>query len=66
LKTSKDEPVPALKAPFALCDNAFDSIAGGGAQELLKSGNTQRSKFYALLYATLHDNEEYGYLAMYR
>jgi hypothetical protein len=64
-KKSKDELVAALKASFALCDNAFDSIARGGAQEALKSGNTERSKFYTLLYATLHDNEEYGYLAMY-
>jgi DinB superfamily len=64
-KTSKDELVAALKASFALCDNAFGSIGGGGAQDALKSGNTQRSKFYTLLYATLHDNEEYGYLAMY-
>ena len=32
---------------------------------MMKAGDTEHSKFWSLLYATLHDNEEYGYLAVY-
>jgi hypothetical protein len=33
--------------------------------QMMKAGETEHSKFWSLLYATLHDNEEYGYLAVY-
>ena len=64
-KTSKAELVAALKASFELCDSAFDSMTDATAAQMLKAGNSERSKLGTLLYATLHDNEEYGYLAMY-
>jgi uncharacterized damage-inducible protein DinB len=32
---------------------------------MIKTGKTERTKLDTLLYATLHDTEEYGYLAMY-
>jgi uncharacterized damage-inducible protein DinB len=64
-KTSKADLVVALKASFALCDSAFDSMNDASAKQMLKAGSGQRSKLGTLLYATLHDNEEYGYLAMY-
>jgi hypothetical protein len=35
-------------------------ISGGNERS-----DTEHSKFWSLLYATLHDNEEYGYLAVY-
>ena len=63
--TAKAELVAALKTSFDECDSAFASMTDASAKEMLKAGNGQRSKLGTLLYATLHDNEEYGYLAMY-
>ena len=64
-KTSKVDLVAALKASFDECDGAFDSTTDATATQRMKAGDTERSKFWSLLYATLHDNEEYGYLAVY-
>ena len=64
-KTSKGDLVAALKVSFDECDSAFDAVSDATAVQILKAGNAERSKFGTLLYATLHDNEEYGYLSMY-
>jgi hypothetical protein len=40
-------------------------MTDAAATVMMKSGDTEHSKFWSLLYATLHDNEEYGYLAVY-
>lgn len=64
-KTSKADLVAALKESFDECDSAFDSMTPETAVKRIKSGNTERSKLGVLLYATTHDNEEYGYMAMY-
>lgn len=64
-KTTKADLVAALKASFDECDSALDSTTDATATQMMKAGDTQRSKFWSLLYATLHDNEEYGYLAVY-
>ena len=64
-KTSKSDLVAALKASFDECDGVFDTTTDAIATQMIKSGDTEHSKFWALLYATLHDNEEYGYLAVY-
>jgi hypothetical protein len=64
-KTSKADLVAALKVSFDECDAAFDLMTSDTAAQMLKSGNSERSKLGTLLYATLHDNEEYGYLSMY-
>ncbi len=63
--TAKADLVAALKASFDECDKAFETMTDASAKEMLKAGTGQRSKLGTLLYATLHDNEEYGYLAMY-
>ena len=63
--TTKADLMAALKTSFDECDKGFDSMTDASAKEMLKAGNGQRSKLGTLLYATLHDNEEYGYLAMY-
>jgi uncharacterized damage-inducible protein DinB len=64
-KTSKADLVAALKESFNECDSAFDLMTPENAVKMIKSGSTERSKLGVLLYATTHDNEEYGYLAMY-
>jgi hypothetical protein len=56
--------VAALKASFEECDSAFAMMTGDTSAQMVKAGG-ERSKFGTLLYATLHDNEEYGYMAMY-
>jgi uncharacterized damage-inducible protein DinB len=63
-KTSKADLVAALKASFEECDSAFAMMTGDTSAQMVKAGG-ERSKFGTLLYATLHDNEEYGYMAMY-
>ena len=64
-KTSKADLTAALKASFDECDSAFDTINDTTANEMIKMGNAQRTKLGALFFATTHDNEEYGYLAVY-
>jgi uncharacterized damage-inducible protein DinB len=63
-KTAKADLVAALKASFDECDAAFDSITDANAGEML-GGRAPRSKLGTLIYVTTHDNEEYGYLAVY-
>jgi uncharacterized damage-inducible protein DinB len=63
-KTSKEDLVAALKTSFDECDSAFALMTDSTAAQMVKVGG-ERSKLGTLLYATLHDNEEYGYLAMY-
>lgn len=64
-KTSKADLVAALKASFDECDSAFDSMTEATAKQVIKTGSVERSRLGTLLYATTHDTEEYGYLAMY-
>ena len=63
--TSKADLTAALKASFDACDSVFESTTDAAATVMMKAGNTEHSRFWSLLYATLHDNEEYGYLAVY-
>lgn len=63
-KTSKADLVAALKVSFDECDSAFALMTDSTATQMVRAGG-ERSKLGTLLYATLHDNEEYGYLAMY-
>jgi uncharacterized damage-inducible protein DinB len=64
-KTSKGDLEAVLKASFDECDSVLDSTTDATATQMMRAGDTQHSKFWSLLYATLHDNEEYGYLAVY-
>ncbi|MBI3694618.1 MAG: DinB family protein [Acidobacteria bacterium] len=64
-KTSKADLVAALKDSFAECDAAFDSLTDATATEMVRAGRGQRSKLGTLIGITTHDNEEYGYMAVY-
>ena len=64
-KTSKDDLVAALKASFDECDSALESLTDTNATEMIKFRNGQRSRLGALIANLVHDNEEYGYLAVY-
>ena len=64
-KTSKADLVAALQESSADCDSAFASLTDATATEMIKTGRGQRSKLGALIGTTIHDNEEYGYMAVY-
>ena len=64
-KTSKADLVAALKESFAECDSALEVTTDAMATQMMKAGDTEHSRFWSLLYATLHDTEEYGYMAVY-
>jgi uncharacterized damage-inducible protein DinB len=66
-KTEKADLVAALKASFDACDAAWDSMNDTSAAEMIAGrGGRQTSKLGTLAFITIvHNNEEYGYLAMY-
>lgn len=65
-KTSKADLVAALKASFERCDAVFDSLTDATAAEPVSLGRMgSKSKLGWLVSAVAHDNEEYGYLAVY-
>ena len=64
--TAKADLVAALKASFDECDAAFDSLTDANFTERVAMGRGPgRSKLGTLIGAVIHDNEEYGYLAVY-
>lgn len=64
-KTSKADLVAALKQAFEICDTAYDSLTDATGAEMIKSPRGQRTKLGTLVGNTTHDNEEYGYMAVY-
>jgi hypothetical protein len=62
---TKAELVAALKDSFAECDKAYDSLTDANATQMIKGPRGERSKLGMLVGNTTHDNEEYGYLAVY-
>jgi DinB superfamily len=64
-KTAKADLVAALKASFADCDSAYDALTDATATDMIKTARGQRSRLGTLVGNTIHDNEEYGYLAVY-
>ncbi len=64
-KTAKADIVAALKDSFADCDSAFDSLTEANAKEVVKMGPREFTRLGALMRGVIHDNEEYGYMAVY-
>ena len=64
-KTAKADLVAALNESFAECDKAFDSLTDANASEMIKGPRGERSRLGMLVGVITHDNEEYGYLAVY-
>ena len=66
-KTAKADLVAALKASFDACDAAWDAMTDTTAMETVAGrGGAKRTKLSMLIGATIvHNNEEYGYLAVY-
>ena len=64
-KTKKAELVAALKESFEECDKAFDALSDANAAEKIKGPRGERTRLGTLYGVITHDNEEYGYLAVY-
>ncbi len=62
---TKSELVAALKESATICDAAWDGLTPASAAETVKMGKTERSKLGVLTLNSMHDNEEYGYMAVY-
>ncbi len=64
--TAKAEIVAAMKASIAECDKALASLTDATIVQLSAGGRgPQRSKLGTLYGTVAHDNEEYGYMAIY-
>ena len=64
-KTAKADLVTALKSSFEFCDAAWDATTDANAGETVGAGRMQLARLTMLMRNTIHDNEEYGYLAVY-
>jgi uncharacterized damage-inducible protein DinB len=57
--------VEALKASFAFCDSAMNSVTDENAMTMMKFQRAERTKVGVMTYNVLHDNESYGTMAVY-
>lgn len=64
-KTTKAALVAALNEAFTICDSAYDALTDAKATEMMKMGRGQATKLGVLFANTAHNNEEYGYGAVY-
>lgn len=60
-KKTKDELAAAFKTSFDICDAAWDGTTDANASQAAG----RRTRLGTLIYNTGHENEEYGYLAVY-
>jgi uncharacterized damage-inducible protein DinB len=63
--TSKADLSAALKSAFDECDKAFESLSDATGSQTIKMGQREATKLGALTRVVIHDNEEYGYMAVY-
>jgi len=64
-KTAKADLVAALKASFDECDAAFDNLTDANYMEQVGGGRGAAPRLATLMRVIIHNNEEYGYLAVY-
>jgi len=64
-KTSKADAQAALKTAFDFCDPIYESMTDADATKMVKMFGRERTKFGALNFGVIHDNEMYGTLAVY-
>ena len=63
--TAKADLVQALKASFDVCDAAWEKLTEANANETVGSGRGAQTRLGEMEHVVIHDNEEYGYLAVY-
>ena len=61
----KAEVVAALKASFATCDSAYDSVTEANQFQIAGTGFLKRSRLAVLFLNNEHDNETYGTMSVY-
>ena len=64
-KTSKADLLAALQDAFAYCDAVYDGMTDTTAVQMLKRGESQRTKLRMLWGNTAHNSEHYGNLVTY-
>jgi hypothetical protein len=64
-KMTKADIVAALKESIAFCDAAYAGLNDGNASSTVKMMGRDMSKFGALNFNVIHDNEVYGSMAVY-
>jgi DinB superfamily len=64
-KTSKADLAAALKESFDYCDGVYDGLTDSALTETVRMFGRDRTKFGALDFNVIHDNEMYGYLSVY-
>jgi DinB superfamily len=62
---TKAELVAALKASFATCDFAYDSVTTANQSQIAGNGFLKRSRLAVLFLNNEHDNETYGTISLY-
>jgi uncharacterized damage-inducible protein DinB len=65
MKTSKAEAEAALKTAFDYCDPIYAAMTDAEATKMVKMFGRDVTKFQALNFGVIHDNEMYGTLAVY-
>ena len=63
--TAKADLVRALKASFDVCDAAWEKLTETNANETVGSGRSAQTRLGEMEHVVIHENEEYGYLAVY-
>lgn len=64
-KSDKAGAVAALKASFDYCDPVYDTLTDASAVQTAKMFGRDRTKLGILDMNVIHDNEMYGYMAVY-
>jgi hypothetical protein len=62
---TKAEAVAALKASFATCDSAYDSVTPANQLQIAGTGLLKRSRLAVLFLNNEHNNETYGTMSVY-
>lgn len=63
--TTKSDLLAALKKAFAYCDTAYDSLTDASATDIVKFGNSDKSRFEMLNWNIWHTWEHYGNAVVY-
>ena len=61
----KADLVKALKTSFEVCDAAWQKVTDANENEMVGTGRGAQTRLGELEHVVIHDNEEYGYLAVY-
>jgi len=64
-KTSKADLVAVLKESNDFCDSAYEELTDGNASQAVKMFGRDRTRYGALDFNVIHDNEVYGSIAVY-